>query len=182
MRDSSSDELSASVLSVTMTDALVEEDLLNDYPITAENKVYFDWIAGLKEDGALVNRKDAIKRLDAAGVTILVGSDGGNFAVFQGVGFHREMYFLQQMGMSPWDIVLGSTYSAYDFLDVDWGIKEGRPANFTLHHRRIFEDLGLSAKVKAIYLNGRWVQREPLLDYATPDFFQYIKLFFGFEV
>ncbi|WP_224797762.1 amidohydrolase family protein [Idiomarina abyssalis] len=182
LHDASSDELSASVLSVTMTDALVEEDLLNDYPITAENKVYFDWIAGLKEDGALANRKDAIKRLDAAGVTILVGSDGGNFAVFQGVGFHREMYFLQQMGMSPWDIVLGSTYSAYDFLDVDWGIKEDRPANFTLHHRRIFEDLGLSAKVKAIYLNGRWVQREPLLDYATPDFFQYIKLFFGFEV
>ncbi|MAL83315.1 MAG: metal-dependent hydrolase, partial [Idiomarina sp.] len=49
LHDASSDELSASVLSVTMTDALVEEDLLNDYPITAENKVYFDWIAGLKE-------------------------------------------------------------------------------------------------------------------------------------
>jgi len=182
LHDSGSDELAASVLSVPMTDALVEQDLLSDYPITAENKVYFDWVAGLKADGALENRNDAIKRLDAAGVNILVGSDGGNFAVFQGVGFHREMYFLQKMGMSPWDIVLGSTYSAYDFLDVDWGIKEGQPANFTLHHRRIFEDLSLSAKVKAIYLNGSRVQREPLLDYANPGFFQYMKLFFGFEV
>ncbi|MFP3354328.1 metal-dependent hydrolase, partial [Pseudoalteromonas sp. SIMBA_153] len=92
----------------------VEKDLLSDYPITAENKLYFEWVAGVKADGALENRNDAIKRLDAAGVNILVGSDGGNFAVLQGVGFHREMYFLQQMGMSPWDIVLGSTLKAYE--------------------------------------------------------------------
>ncbi len=182
LHDSGSDELAASVLSVPMTDALVEEDLLSDYPITAENKLYFDWVAGLKADGAFENRNDAIKRLDAAGVNILVGSDGGNFAVFQGVGFHREMYFLQQMGMSPWDIVLGSTLKAYEFLGVDWGIEEGRPAHFTLHDKNIFEDLSLSTEVEQIYLYGRKVSREPLLDYANPGFFQYMKLFFGFEV
>lgn len=182
LHDSSSDELAASVLGVPMTDALVEKDLLSDYPITAENERYFDWVAGLKADGALKNRSDAIKRLDAAGVNILVGSDGGNFAVFQGVGFHREMYFLQQMGMSPWDIVRGATYGAYDFLGIDWGLKEGQPAHFTLHDRLIFEDLSLSTEVEQIYLHGRKVNREPLLDYANPGLIQYMKLFFGFEV
>lgn len=182
LHEPSAAERSASVLAVPMTDALVEEELLSDYPITAGNELYFDWVAGLKADDAFENRNEAIKRLDAAGVNILVGSDGGNFAVFQGVGFHREMYFLQKMGMSPWDIVLRSTYSAYDFLGVDWGIKEGRAAHFTLHDRRIFEDLSLSTEMEQIYLHGRKVNREPLLDYANPGFFQYMKLFFGLEV
>lgn len=182
LHEPSAAERSASVLAVPMTNALVDEELLGDYPIIAENERYFDWVAGLKTDGAFENRNDAIKRLDVAGVNILVGSDGGNFAVFQGVGFHREMYFLQQMGMSSWDILLGSTYHSYDFLGVDWGIQEGRPAHFTLHDRRIFEDLSLSTEMEQIYLHGRKVNREPLLDYANPGFFQYMKLFFGFEV
>lgn len=175
-------ELAASVLSVPMTDALVREELLNDYPITASNEQYFDWLAGLKADDALANRGDAMKRLDAAGVNILVGSDAGNFAVFQGVGFHREMYFLQQLGVSPWDIVQGATHNAYEFLGVEWGLEEGLPAHFTLHDNRIFEDISVSAEVESIYLHGRKVKREPLLDYAKPGFFQYMKLFLGFEV
>ncbi|MCC5878325.1 MAG: amidohydrolase family protein [Idiomarina sp.] len=182
LHDASAAEREDSVLAISMTDALLKQKLLRDYPITAKNERYFEWLSGLKADGAALNRADAISRLDAAGVTILVGSDAGNFAVFQGIGFHREMYFLQQLGMSPWDIVLGATLNAYDFLGLEWGIKEGLPAHFTLHDSRIFEDISFSTDVEHIYLHGREVNREALLRYAKPGFFQYMKLFFGFEV
>lgn len=182
LHEPTASDRAASVISIPMTDALVKEKLLSDYPITTSNKQYFDWIAGLKADNAVANRRDAMMRIDAAGVNILVGSDAGNFAVFQGVGFHREMYFLQQMGVSPWDIVLGATINAYEFLGVEWGIEEGRPAHFTLHDSRIFEDISVSTEVEHIYLHGRKVDRESLLRYAKPGFFQYMKLFFGFEV
>jgi imidazolonepropionase-like amidohydrolase len=175
-------ELAASVLTIPMADALVTDELLRDYPITASNEQYFDWLEGVKAEGAMANRTEAMKRLDAAGVNILVGSDAGNFAVFQGVGFHREMYFLQQLGMSPWDILQGATYDAYEFLGVEWGLEEGLPAHFTLHDSRTFEDISLSTEVEDIYLHGRKVNREPLLNYAKPGFFQYMKLFLGLEV
>lgn len=181
----SDSELAASVLAIPMTEELVKDDLLQDYPVVAGNERHqstFDWLAGLKAEDVFSIRRDAMSQLDQAGVEILIGSDGGNFAVFQGVGFHREMYFLQQLGMSPWDIVMGATYNAYDFLGLEWGLEEGRPAHFTLHDSRIFEDLSLSTEFEHIYLHGREVSREPLLRYAKPGFFQYMKLFFGFEV
>jgi len=175
-------ELSTSVLSVPMTQALVDEELLEDYPITERHKNIFDWLTKLKAEEAFAERRKAIMALDEAGVEILVGSDAGNFAAFQGVGFHREMYFLQDLGMSPWDIIAGATHKAYKFLGLDWGLKVGSPAHFTLQDANIFEDIGLSTQVEDIYMHGRKVKREPLLDYAKPGFFQYAKLFLGFEV
>ncbi len=174
--------LAESVLAIPMTDALVKQKLLDDYPVTTEHPRMYEWLAGLKDDNILDNRREAITKLNAAGVHILVGSDAGNLAVYQGIGFHREMYFLQENGMSPWDILHAATHSAYDFLELEWGISVGQPAHFTLHNPAIVEDVSHSTEVSTIYLHGREVQREPLLDFAKPSFFQYMKLFFGFEV
>lgn len=182
LHDASEAEVAASVLAIPMTDDLVKAKLLRDYPIAPDNPQYFAWLAGIKEQNALENRRDAITRLDQAGVTILVGSDAGNFAVFQGVGFHREMYFLQQLGMAPWDILEAATYKAHDFLELNWVLEEGRPAHFTLHHSDIFDDVSLSTQVEHVYVYGRQVNRQSLLRYAKPGFFQYMKLFFNLEV
>lgn len=176
------DELSESVLAIPMTEPLVKQKLLDDYPVTTEHPRMYEWLAGLKDDKVLDNRREAITKLNAAGVNILVGSDAGNLAVYQGIGFHREMYFLQAQGMSPWDILQAATHGAYDFLELEWGISAGQPAHFTLHNPAIFEDVNHSTEVSTIYLHGRKVEREPLLDFAKPGFFQYMKLFFGFEV
>jgi len=172
----------ASVLSIPMTQTLVTEALLSDYPVSERHPSIFSWLERLKAQNAHANRSAAVQQLNAAGVQIFIGSDAGNFAVFQGVGFHREMYFLQQLGMSPWDILAGASHKAYEFLGLDWGLKAGRPAHFTLHDREIFKDVSHSTQVKDIYLAGQKVEREPLLKYAKPGFIQYAKLFLGFEV
>ncbi|RUO26574.1 metal-dependent hydrolase [Aliidiomarina minuta] len=182
LHEPSEADLAASVLAIPMTDELVKAKLLRDYPVTERHQNVYDWLAGLKENDALANMRESMIALDQAGVEILVGSDSGNLAMFQGIGFHREMYFLQELGMSPWDIFFGATHKAYNFLDLDWGLEAGKPAHFTLHSEHIFEDLSLSTQVETIYLHGRKVEREPLLRYAKPGFFQYLRLFFGLEV
>lgn len=175
-------DLTGSVLPIPMTQDLVKEKLLKDYPVTERHQNIYDWLTELKSQNALANMRDALIKIDQAGVEILVGSDAGNLATFQGIGFHREIYFLQELGMSPWDIVSGATYQAYKFLDLNWGIEEGKPAHFTLQASNIFDDVSLSTQVEDIYIHGRKVEREPLLRYAKPGFFQYAKLFLGFEV
>lgn len=182
LHEPSKADLSASVLPIPMTQALVNEDLLADYPVTARHKDIYDWLTESKAKDALATMRESMIALDKAGVEILVGSDSGNLAMFQGIGFHRELYFLQQLGMSPWDILSGATHKAYKFLGVDWGIDAGKPAHFTLHAENVFEDISLSTQVEGIYIHGRQVNREPLLRYAKPGFFQYMKLFLGFEV
>lgn len=171
-----------SVLNVAMTDALVKRKLLRAYPVTSKHPRHDEWLTRLANDEAARHRSEAISALATAGVTILVGSDAGNFAVFQGVGMHREMYFLQQMGLSSWAILQSASTGAYEFLDLDWGIEPGKPAHFTLHDARIFDDLSYSTQVTDVYLHGRLVDRNEMLRYAKPGFFQYMKLFFGFEV
>ena len=175
-------DLAASVLPIPMTQDLVKKKLLRDYPVTERHPQMYEWLTNLNERDALSTMRASMMAMDAAGVEILVGSDAGNLVTFQGVGFHRELYFLQELGMSPWDILPGATTKAYAFLGLDWGIEAGRPAHFTLHAKEIFEDLSLSTQVEGIYIHGRKVQREPLLRYANPGFFQYMLLFFGFEV
>jgi imidazolonepropionase-like amidohydrolase len=182
LHNPSPEELLASVLSIPMTSALVKEKLLKDYPVTERHKNHYDWLTKLKAENAFSEMQNALLKLDQAGVDILVGSDAANLAMFQGVGFHREMFFLQKMGMSSWDIIAGATYKAYQFLDLGWGLAEGKPAHFTLQNKTIFDDLSQSTQVSDIYIYGRKVHREPLLHYAKPGFFQYAKLFLGFEV
>lgn len=176
------EELAGSVLETPMTEALVKQKLLDDYPVTTEHPRMYEWLAGLNDDDVLRNRREAITKLHASGVNILVGSDAGNLAVYQGIGFHREMYFLQAQGMPPWNILHAGTLGAYKFLELEWGITAGQPAHFTLQNPAIFEDVRHSSEVDTIYLHGREVEREPLLNFANPGFFQYMKLLFGIEL
>lgn len=64
---------------------------------------------------ALLQRKHARERLDAvgalyeAGVSMLVGTDAGNWGVIQGFSVHREMQRLAQAGLSTWDALAAAT-------------------------------------------------------------------------
>src|SRR5690606_4738005 len=94
LHNPSPEELLASVLSIPMTSALVKEKLLKDYPVTERHKNHYDWLTKLKAENAFSEMQNALLKLDQAGVDILVGSDAANLAMFQGVGFHWEMFFL----------------------------------------------------------------------------------------
>lgn len=164
-----------------MTKALVDESLLKDYPVSSRHPRYLTWLKKLEAQQVESNLKDAVLRLNAKGVTLLIGSDSANLAMFQGVGFHRELFHLARFGLSPWQVYEAATLGAYAFLGIDWQIKVGADAHFTLHDPDVFNNVAKSTDVQQVYLYGRLVERDTLLHYAKPGFVQYAKLFLGLE-
>jgi imidazolonepropionase-like amidohydrolase len=169
----------------TLTHALVKPSLLEQFPIEKghENyhKKYIKWLTDEKRKNAFVDTKNSLAKLLTHGVTIIAGSDSGNEAIYQGVGLHRELFHLQRLGMSAKDILLSVTHEAYQFLGINWGIKAGAKANFIILPLEVIQDITRTVEFKRIYLEGRIVEREKLLAYATPNWWQYSKLFLGFE-
>lgn len=181
MQQASELKLQTSVLGLPLTKALVDEALLQDYPVSERHPRFLAFLKTSEEQQLEGNMQDAVLRLHARGVPLLIGSDAANLAMFQGVGFHRELFHLARFGLSPWQLFKAATLDAYTFLGIDWQIKVGADAHFTLHDPAIFTDVAKSTQVQHVYLYGRLVEREALLDYAKPGFFQYAKLFLGFE-
>jgi len=181
MHQASEKQLQSSVISLPLTKALVADDLLKDYPVSDAHPRYKAWLDRLTEQQVYENMQDAITRFNKVGVSILVGSDAANLAMYQGVGFHRELFHLARLGLPPWQLIKSATLDSYAFLGINWQLKAGADAHFTLQHADIFQNIGLSTNVSEIYLYGRKIKREPLLHYAKPGFIQYAKLFLGFE-
>jgi imidazolonepropionase-like amidohydrolase len=181
MHQASEQKLQTSVVGLPLTKTLVDESLLQDYPVSARHPRFLAYLEKSAEQQLESNMQDAVLRLHARGVTLLVGSDAANLAMFQGVGFHRELFHLARFGLSPWQLFKAATLDAYAFLGIDWQIKVGADAHFTLQDPEIFTDVAKSTEVQQVYLYGRLVEREALLDYAKPGFIQYAKLFLGFE-
>lgn len=181
IQQASAEQLQSSVLRLPLTKALVDEALLKDYPVSPRHPHHLAWVKSMEKQQLDSIMQDTVLRLHARGVPLLVGSDAANFAMYQGVGFHRELFHLARYGLSPWQLFEAATVDAYKFLGIDWQIKAGADAHFTLHDPAIFTDIAKSAEVQQVYLYGRLVEREALLAYAKPGFLQYAKLFLGFE-
>ncbi|RPA55005.1 metal-dependent hydrolase [Shewanella vesiculosa] len=164
-----------------LTRTLVNPAILEQFPVEKKSKGQVDWLKSEKWLHAKVNATDSLAKLVAQGVTIIAGSDSANLTMYQGVGLHTELFHLQQLGMSAKDILLSVTHEAYQFLGLNWGIKPGAKANFIILPIEVTEDITKTVEFKRIYLEGRIVDREKLLTYATPNWWQYGKLIMGVE-
>ena len=67
-----------------------------------------------------------------AGVTVLTGTDAGNWGTIQGYSVHRELIKLVAAGLRPWDALAASTTRAGEFLGRSWGVSEGDAANLVV--------------------------------------------------
>ncbi len=88
-------------------------------PATDGGKVLFlyeEWSPAAKADAI-----ESVRRLHEAGVTMLTGTDAGNWGVIQGYSVHRELVRLVEAGLSPWDALAASTTNAAEFLGKNMG-------------------------------------------------------------
>lgn len=112
------------------------------------------------------NWRDNVRRLHAAGVTILAGSDTQS-GVFPGAGLHRELHLLQESGMTPAQVIRAATLDAARYLadgqEPDYGIvQEGKQADLLLVEGNPLQDLGALAKIRQVIKGGVPLERKPL--------------------
>ncbi len=100
---------------------------------------------------------ESVRRLHEASVTMLTGTDAGNWGVIQGYSVHRELIRLVEAGLSPWEALAASTTNAGAFLGRNFGVEEGDAANLVVLDASPIEDIANTQQINMVIMRGRIV-------------------------
>jgi len=122
------------------------------------------WLSVLRANRA--HARDNVRRLRAAGVTILAGSDTQP-GVFPGPGLHRELSLLTEAGLSNGDAIRAATLDPARFLtqkdDPEFGsVAVGKRADLLLVDGDPLEDLAVLSRIRHVVLGGVLLERSRL--------------------
>ena len=109
--------------------------------------------------------RENVRRLRAAGVTILAGSDPQT-GVFPGPALHRELGYLTEAGLTPAEAIRAATLDAARFLadgrEPDFGAVEvGKRADLLLVDGDPTQDLTALSRIKLLIQDGVAIDRIP---------------------
>ncbi|MBW8368867.1 MAG: amidohydrolase family protein [Arenimonas sp.] len=109
----------------------------------------------------LRNAMESVRRLNAAGVPILAGTDAPNPDTAHGVSLHEEMAWLAKAGLSPAQALAAATSVPADAFGLrDRGrIAPGQRADLLLVEGDPSTDLGQTLAIVTVWKNGREVDR-----------------------
>jgi imidazolonepropionase-like amidohydrolase len=143
------------ILATPMAIKLATEKIRSSYKLSN-----LKWTSARLEE--LHNRSShyyrSVKTLSDAGVTILTGSDSGNYGTIQGYSVHRELIKLVQSGMTTWQALQASTTNAGQFLGKKLGVNKGDEANLVILQASPIEDISNTQKVAFVIHHGKVIQ------------------------
>ena len=102
-----------------------------------------------------------VRRLHAAGVRLIAGTDAPNPGTASGLSMHGELRLLQRAGLSSAEALAAATSTPAAIFGIgDRGrIDEGRIADLVLVDGDLEQDLSLSTRIVAIWKDGYRVER-----------------------
>lgn len=104
----------------------------------------------------------AVKSMADAGVTILSGTDSGNWGTIQGYSLHRELMKLVAAGLTPWQALAASTTDAGAFLGHAYGVNPGDQANLVVLEASPIAEIRNTQRIALVIHHGEIVDREGL--------------------
>jgi imidazolonepropionase-like amidohydrolase len=109
----------------------------------------------------IVNARESVRRLHAAGVTLLAGTDAGNPNTAHGASLHEEMAQLVAAGLRPDEALAAATSAPARVFGLhDRGvIAVGQRADLLLVEGDPTVDIGATRAIVAIWKNGHRVDR-----------------------
>ena len=110
------------------------------------------------DDIALEN----VRRLHAAGVRLIAGTDAPNPGTASGLSLHGELRLLLRAGLNPAETLTAATTAGAEAFGIDdrGRIAEGRIADLVLVDGDLESDLSLSTHIVAIWKDGYPVDRD----------------------
>lgn len=151
----------ASVLAQPLATALATADIIKAYRT--------DPSLAHAADHAEENRRrtatilSSVKAMADAGVTILTGTDSGNYGTIQGYSIHRELIKLVDAGLSTWQALAAATTEAGRFLGRSYGVNKGDEANLVVLEASPVADIRNTQRIARVIHHGVIVDRDGLL-------------------
>jgi len=108
------------------------------------------------------NEFASFRKLSAAGVRFLAGSDTGNLGTFQGFSTHRDIKLMQDAGGSSWSALAAGTTDAAQFLGRPSGTASGETAELVVLDADPIADIANTQKIFAVIHHGKLVDRNSL--------------------
>ena len=102
-----------------------------------------------------------VRRLHAAGVRLLAGTDAPNPGTASGLSLHGELRLLRRAGLSGAETLAAATSVPAEIFGLDdrGAIEEGRIADLVLVDGDLENDLSLSSRIVAVWKDGYPVDR-----------------------
>lgn len=116
-------------------------------------------------DRAIDLRRRIIKALHEAEAGLLLGSDAPQVFNVPGFSIHRELEYLVDAGLTPYEALLTGTVNPAHFLGYAdaWGTVEvGREADLLLLDANPLENISATRKLQGVMVRGRWLSRGDL--------------------
>ncbi len=101
----------------------------------------------------------SVRALSDAGVTMLTGTDSGNYGTIQGFSIHRELLKMVQAGLTPWQALAAATVNAGEFLGRRFGVATGDEANLVVLEASPIAEIGNTQKIAHVIHHGVLVGR-----------------------
>lgn len=109
---------------------------------------------------------EMLRRMAAAGVGILAGSDASNEPfVYVGASLHDELALLVEAGLTPLQALQSATLNPARYLEATDSlgtVAPGKLADLVLLDANPLEDIRNTSRIRAVVLNGRYLDREAL--------------------
>lgn len=130
-------------------------------------KATFDLVQGSDEQRRGYNLwvRETARRMHAAGVKMLAGSDAGAPGVFWGQALHQELEMLVSIGLSPAEALRSATLGPAEFLGeagVAGRIAPGMRADLVLLDENPLADIRNTRRIRAVIARGRLFDRAEL--------------------
>ncbi|AZZ96061.1 amidohydrolase family protein [Pseudoalteromonas sp. R3] len=149
------------VLASELVQAMTTPDIIAGYQSEQTMKKWGDREAKWRklDDQRTANLAALVK----AGVTVLAGTDAGNYGTIQGYSVHREILKFTQAGMTNWQALAAATTKAGTFLGIDNTLQTGAQASFVVLDASPIEDIQNTQKIHTVIHQGQVVDRALVL-------------------
>lgn len=130
-----------------------------------EVKKKYDQFPAEARQKLLTIRRRLIKDLHAAGVTILLGSDGPQIWNVPGFSVHRELGTYVASGLTPYQALVTGTRNVAAFFKVEkeaGTVTAGKRADLILLDANPLADIANTMKIAGVVLNGKWMSKEEI--------------------
>jgi imidazolonepropionase-like amidohydrolase len=108
-------------------------------------------------------QRTLVRRMDAAGVPVLLGTDAGNNFVLAGASVHDELGQLVRAGLTPHQALRAATAAPGAFLGTGGGtVAVGAPADLLLVLGNPLDDVANAALIAGGMHGGRWLSADSL--------------------